>query len=665
MTSMPRAPLGKVRVRGFAAPVLASVVLAVAPARAPAQEVRYTRPVEVAEPGWVRVPLASAVVRRAGPGGGIRLFEPDGRELPFARLPVDAAPSRRAAGPMPPEPAEDGWWIPLEVAPGPRLHELLVLSLEEPEPGEPPPEVRLEGSEDGDSWHLLSAGEARLEGETLTFAYPATELRRLRLHWPRGSGGSGPPVLTAAAVEEVPSGAFGVSVARPDCRATEASAAPPGTVCRLRLGGTGRYLRRLCFTVGSDGPAGYRLFSAVDGRWEPLAEAAWKTAPEAAPRCALLDLTLAGELEPLRLELYGGGEESPEVRDAAAGFAPEMLVFEARRAGVHTLAYGPGVVRSALEGEVEPPAAAPAQVAVPGAEETGGVPVSTPALPTDAGPAPAVWFEESWDLTAEAPEPGQLHRLELPDVVYSVSEAELADLRLLVAGAGSRLQVPYALWRPDEPTAVAERRGASPRRREGDVTSRVGMEPGGPGLPLSALVVSAAPPAARSADGEVWARRVRVREPAPVDLGEERVGPWVDWRCRPLPPLPCRVTVPLEAPAVGVLVVEIDDGGAAPLAAVDLELWRRRDVLLFPWPAEGTTPVLAAGAAELEAPELDLAARVEELVARPSREAVLAVESAGGGRLGAVAITFTLIGAAALLLVLLHRTLVEQDRGRR
>jgi len=112
------------------------------------------------------------------------------------------------------------------------------------------------------------------------------------------------------------------------------------------------------------------------------------------------------------------------------------------------------------------------------------------------------------------------------------------------------------------------------------------------------------------------------------------------------------------------VAVEIDDRGAEPLAAVDLELWRRRDVLLFGWPAGGEGRLLlGAGADGLEAPEYELEARRQELLVRPWREARLVAEeeaAAGRGRLGAWAIGLALVAAAAALVALLHRILGEQ-----
>lgn len=659
---MLRPPFQRVPFRLAAALLLATVAPAVTLRPARAQEPRYTRPLDVPAAGWVRVPLAPEIVRRIGAGAGLQLFGPAGAEVAFVHRPAVVPPAWRPAEVLAPEPGEDVWWLPLEVASDAGLHERLALGPEGAAALGPAPAVRLEASADGATWRLVAVGEMEAADGRLSLAYPATDLRRLRLGWPRRAGEPGPPRFAEAAVEEVPLGAFRVSVASSDCRSDDASPGAHRTVCRLPVGGAGRHLRRLCFTVAGDAPAAYRLSTPRAGRWEAVAESAWGAPVPEAPRCARLDAAEVSTLEPLRLELFGAGRQAPSVRDATAGFAPEVLLFEAKRAGVHTLAYGPGVLPGApVEGAAMPPGVEPA-VVVPGPEESSEVPASALALPAAAGPAPVARFAETWEVAAERPEPGQLHRLTLPPAVYEVAAPDLSDLRLLVPEGGSRLQVPYVLWRPEEPALVVERRGIEPDRPErGGSTSRVVVGAPESDLPISALSMSA--PAA--GPGQVWERRARVRAPG-ADDGEERpAGPWVDWACAPRPPLPCRVTLPLEERGAGPWVVEIDDGGAAPLSAVDLELWRRRDVLLFPWPAEGATPVLAAGAEGLEAPEFELSRRRDELVARPWREASLVLDGDRGGGLGAVAITLALIAAAVALLVLLDRTLAEQVPGRR
>ncbi|HEX6199880.1 MAG TPA: hypothetical protein VF150_06410, partial [Thermoanaerobaculia bacterium] len=388
--------------RGRAA-ILPTLLVAgfVAPAGpAGAQEVRYTRPVPVEAPGWVRVPLGPEVLRRAGAGAGLRLFGPEGEDVPFRRVPAEA-PER----------------VPSEEA------------------GETPPQ---------------RAGEAA----------------------PRS---------------------FRLSFEPPDCRARPeeeaASGASARLVCRVHAGSSGRFLRRLCFTASARARAGVRLFSAEEGRWEEVGDGTWSPSREEPSRCVSLDLTLTDPAATLRLELYGGGEEAPAVSAVTVEFHGEDLLFRARRAGRHTLAYGPGVARSQrTEGGAAPPGVRPATVA-PGPEEAAEVPPGV-ALPTSAGPAPTVTFDETWRVSAEDPEPGDLHRLALPPEVYPVAAPGLEDLRLLVSRVPSQLQVPYLRWRPEEPVPAAELRGAAPVR-SGEGAARIEIEPEAAGLPLSALVVSA------------------------------------------------------------------------------------------------------------------------------------------------------------------------------
>ena len=581
--------------RRLALLALLAAALAAPAGPAAAQEVRHTRPVPVDAPGWVRVPLGPEVLRWTGAGAGLRLFGPEGEDVPFRRVPAEAPE---------PVPSEEG--------------------------DEAPPE-----------------------------AGPEAERPARR--------------------------SFRLSFEPPDCRArpqgeVAAAAAPARLVCRVPAGSAGRFLRRLCFTAAAGARAGVRLFGAEEGRWEEVADGVWSpSAGEEPPRCVPLDLTLTDPAAALRLELYGGGGEPPAVRQVTVEYHGEDLLFRARRAGRHTLAYGPGVAPGArASGPPAPPGGRPA-AEVPGPEETAEGPAGGPALPASAGPAPAVAFDETWRVTADAPEPGRLHRLTLPPEVYAVAAPDLSDLRLLVSRVPSQLQVPYLHWRPDEPVPAAELRGAAPVSAEGG-RSRVEVEPPAPGLPLSALVVSV--PAAAAGPGGTG-RRVRVlaidpglREP-PV---ERALSPWLVWDCVPRPPLPCRLTVALDGaggPRAERLVVEIDDrgapeaGGAGPLPAVDVELWRRRDVLLFAWPGspggeggDGVEPDLAAGAAGLQAPDYQLADRREEVLARPWQEARVVPEggSEGRGRVGAWTITLALLGAVAALIVLLHRILSEQAR---
>src|SRR6185295_10350588 len=100
------------------------------------------------------------------------------------------------------------------------------------------------------------------------------------------------------------------------------------------------------------------------------------------------------------------------------------------------------------------------------------------------------------------------------------------------------------------------------------------------------------------------------------------------WDCQPQPPLSCRTLLEVSGPAPHHLTVRFADGDNPPLGTVDLEIWRRSDVLLFAWPQAGAVRLLA-GADSLTAPSYDLASLRDVLLARPLLPAELDLSPAG------------------------------------
>ncbi|HLE85246.1 MAG TPA: hypothetical protein VJG13_12980, partial [Thermoanaerobaculia bacterium] len=148
-----------------AARALAALALAAAAASsarpAGAQEVRYTRPLEVPAGGvWIRVPLGPEVLRRSASGAGLRLFGPEGEDVPFRRVADDTPGALRRAEIGRPRAAANGWWLPLELPAATGAHERLLLTLGEGTAA-PAGAVRLAASDDGATWRLLGAGELR------------------------------------------------------------------------------------------------------------------------------------------------------------------------------------------------------------------------------------------------------------------------------------------------------------------------------------------------------------------------------------------------------------------------------------------------------------------------------------------------------------------------
>jgi hypothetical protein len=642
-----------------------ALLCAAVPARA--QDSRTTRAIEVPRAGWVRVPLGPDVVHKAeGAGGALRLFGPEGEDVPFLRVPADESGPRVAAREVKVAQGPDGGWqVEVSLGEEPARHDRLLLDLSGGDRHGAPlsGELRLSGSSDGEDWKTLVVGAPEPAGTPgpdgtviVALPYPASAARLLRLSgWPAG----GPrPEVRDAAVEAVPARSYHLSLPIPDCRSPDArSPASARTVCRLPVGGAGRYLRRLDLVVEGGGAVGYRLLRAEDGRWESVGEGIWRRAAGEAPRCLPLGLSLSEPAESLRLELYAAGDEAPAVRDYGADFAGEALLFRAHRAGTHTLAYGTAVVPASPGTARRPPPDAEPMRIEAGPPEASPAPGSLPPLPDSGGAAPAIHFAGTWPVTAEEEAaPGELYRLTLPPPVYGVARDDLRDVRLIA----SDVQVPYARWRPAEPVLAAGLREAAPVPAETAGHSRLELSLPAPRPPVSSLVVSA--PAGR------FKRRVRVLYPGaagdPAAGGTQAASPWLEWQCAAEAPLPCRITVALNGTPGDRVAVEIDDRRAEPLPAVDLELWRRRDVLLFPWPSGERALALGAGAPELEAPGYDLAGRLDELLARPWHEArVVLDQSPGGegGRIGTWAVAVTLVVATAILLLLLHGLLREQE----
>lgn len=667
------------RLQRLSLPILAAALL-LAPAAA-AQELRASRPVDVPEAGWVRMPLDPEIVRSAAEtGGGLQLFAPDGEEVAFARLRSEAQGEAVTVEVVSVTEAPGGWLVTLALAElGERRHDRLDLILAGDRAAGPAREIeteagsfRLEGSAGGASWELLTvAGRGAMDGTAAPadgeraggLSYPATGFRRLRLWWPADAG---PPRIEAARARTVPVRSVEVAVSRPACRRNDTEGAGPRAVCPIPLGSVTGLLERLDVVLAARGTVGYRLHAAREGRWEVVSAGVWPSPLPETPHSLGLRLELPEPAEPLRLDLYGGGEETPDLAEASATLGAESVVFRARRPGRHTLAYGPGVYGSSEQVAI-PDDIAPIRVEA-GAEEAGGASGGGAPLPGSAGPEPAVRFDRAWPVRAEAPAAGVLHRLAVEDGVYGVARRDLRDVRLLAG----ELQVPFVRWRPAEPAAVAATQQVEPPQAGEGLRVELDLEVAR--LPLSALVIHA--PAER------FRRRVRLLSEQPRAPGEEEslppLTPWLDWSCTPEPPLSCRKSIglgaeALERPGVGPmrrLVLAVEDlsaaAGASGPGALELELWRHRDLLLFPWPEGDRAVRLVAGSPDLEAPEYDLAERRGELLARPWRGAEIAAEAGADDRgwVARITVGVTLGGALLLLLFLLHRILAAAEPAR-
>jgi hypothetical protein len=586
------------------------------------------------------------------PGGAdVRVLSPGGATVPFRLGVALPASGRQPLVIRTPEAEDKGWVQQLETGAigGAAAHERLILDL--PLTG-PVPALSLEGSPDGTDWQPLASGvPVRLEGveglQRLALSYPSTTDSFLRIHWPSASNGT-PPAVAAAEVETIsgPTLAMATQGARCDDTAT-------GAVCTLELP-AGQIVRRIALELEGAGAIGYGLYEPRDGRWEPIAEGVWQPGPEGDRRRHVVpgvSRPIVGSL--LRLELYAP-DEAPKLLGYVLDLAVPTVLFQAREPGRYTLAYG-GIGGSAAESTGRPGASAGSAIWVePGPEQES----PPPPLPQEPGaPLDRIRFSDSWAVTASNAEPGTLVRLELPAAVYAAAREDLADLRLAVAGR----QVPFYRWSPPAPALTAGSRGLRPTESERPGESRVVVSLPSENLPLTQLDLITPGSLLRRAVTVLFVDPNR-RSPRSGRAAREPAAK-LTWSCSPQPPLPCRERLPLRGIAPRLLTVRFRDGDNPRLRAVDVAVWRRRDVLLFVWPdrVKGDEVRLLAGAATLEAPRYDLAALGPALLGHAWEPA----EIRGTGEAPATpwwnrwVLPVAVTAAAVWLLVLLRRILSE------
>jgi hypothetical protein len=611
----------------------------------------YARDLNVPAAGWVRVPLDLAALRHMAPGGAdIRVLSPGGAVVPFRLGVALPASGRQPLVVRSPGTEDTGWVQQLEAGPAgsaPAPHERLILDL--PLAG-PAPALSLEGSLDGADWQPLASGvPVRLDGveglQRLALSYPSTSDRFLRIHWPAGSA---PPPITTAEVETVngPTLALATGGARCDDTAT-------GAVCTLELPAA-QIVRRITIEMEGAGPVGYLLYEPRDARWEPIAEGVWQPGPEKDRRRHVVPgrpRPVAGSQ--LRLELYAP-DEAPKLLGYVLDLAVPTVLFQAGEPGRYTLAYGgTGSPMASVAGR---PGASSIWVE-PGPEQES----PPPPLPQEPGaPLDRIRFSDSWPVTAtnvETIEPGTLVRLELPAAVYAAAREDLADLRLTVAGR----QVPFYRWSPPAPALTAGAKGLRPAESERPGESRVVVSLPTEDLPLTQVDLTAPGALLRRAVTVMFVDPDR-RSPRSGRAAREPAAK-ATWACSPQPPLPCRERLDLRGTAPRLLTVRFRDGDNPRLRAVDVAVWRRRDVLLFVWPemAKGDGVRLLAGAAALDAPRYDLAALGPALLghaweAAEIRSAGEAPEPPWWNRW---VMPIAVLGAGVWLLILLRRILSE------
>jgi hypothetical protein len=618
----------------------------------------YSREVQVPAAGWVRVPLDLTAIQHLAPGGAdLHVFAPGGGEVALRMAPAAQRSERRDVTVIKVEKAEDGWTLLLDAGPDPAPHERLFFALAHMASA---PSVRLDGSADGKAWHALATGDLFRIGESaglqqIALSYPSTTDRFLRLAWPQEAGF---PRVQAVEVETV----SGPSVTY-TTRGAECQAAGPGTIgvaCSFPLPAPGQMLRRLTVDVEGSGAVGYRLYEPRAATWRLLREGTWQRSGNRTQHF------LAGggealEGSRLRLELFGAGRTAPRLAGWGIELAVQTVLFRAEEAGRYTLAYGGAVRRNR---RLEEPADAMTAWLEAGPEKEQAVSTMRETPSTPGAPLGRERFDVSWTVIAPSAKPGDLVRLELPDVVYADARRDLSDLRVALGQS----QIPFFRWTPPEPAPVGGQQEIHPGpvHRPGESESEV-MLPAS-GLPLTQLVLTAPGGPLRRTVGVRYLEPVRRLRRLPQDpMGDSREPPPVTrtlWQCDPDPPLPCREALELPGTAPKLLSVRLDDGDNPPLAGLDAAVWRRRDVLLFVWPkaGRGESVKLMSGSERLTAPAYDFATLGEVLLARPWQAAELdlaGTSTAKPSRWARWALPLALTLAGLFLLLLLRRILAE------
>ncbi|HEX3529623.1 MAG TPA: hypothetical protein VH988_21395 [Thermoanaerobaculia bacterium] len=435
--------------------------------------------------------------------------------------------------------------------------------------------------------------------------------------------------------------------------------------CSFPLPAPGQVVRRLTVDLQGGGAVGYRLYEPRAGTWRLLREGTWQRSANRTQH-SLDGSRDAVEGSRLRLELFG----TAPLR--LAGWAVELemqaVLFQAGEAGLYTLAYG-GAVRK--NHRLEEPAGETDVASMAAGPETRQTGLALPETVTPGAPLGKARFESAWTVVAPTAKPGDLVRLELPDVVYANARRDLGDLRIAL----SRRQIPFFRWSPPEPAVAGGERGAHPRAAHaaaGESEAEVALP--ALGLPLTELVLSTPGGPLRRRVALRYLEPVRTLRRLPDDpLGDSRERPPVTrttWQCDPEPPLPCRETLELPGAAPKLLSVRFEDGDNPPLGSLDIAVWRRRDVLLFLWPGTGGSGAgkddavkLLAGSERLTAPSYDFAALGAALLTRPWQPAELDLTGTAAlkpSRWARWALPLALALACLFLLFLLRKILAER-----
>lgn len=594
--------------------------------------------VEIPKPGWVRAPLDSGILGLAGSDQRLRLIGPGNRPIPYALLGGES-------GTIPVqdikvEETPEGWWISFDLGIVPQDHNHLFFN-----PARPTAAAgcRLEGSSDRSTWKPLARGDLFRIGEGAglarsRFDYPRTNVRYLRLSWPKNAG-----------FPEVREAAVALMEIAPDAAGARALPATEKTGVGdylLRLPGDGLWVDQVILTWKAAAPPRAELLLAENGRWHSLGSASPGTD---APEKIIFhfgDARLRTRV--LRLLVQGGPFQ-------AEYLAPRRwILFDAPQPGSYILVPGapnspgpsPGI-GPAVKGALSEAAFVPGNSSgwdfqIP-AEVVRPVPVAQ--LPPS-----------SMAFKITAPEPlaeGTPVRVPLPGQLWEFPGVKPSNLRPTVGKA----VIPSFLEPLGDPRPVQDGTFGA------EATTRESFSWKKPGRDWTQIELRAQRPGP-------WSLLVQLTFKAGLRSGGEPTSAWSgNWVCSDEPALcPLRLDIdPPEGAQEMVLEVNAPNNQVLP-APFTARVWAADQALRFAWPAKGELR-LTSGFGPRWGNEPQVAKVEEELGHRPAQAtlaidlaAVQADQQALEGR--SKTALMVVIGLAALvLLFVLGRAISKKPKG--
>lgn len=600
-------------------PLAPIVLLGLLASAAFADEARWSRPVEVARPGTVVIELDGRTAERAeidldliGPGGESMNFE--------IYRGVSAERSVRLTRVRP---GAAGWLVELDAGPTPPRHDRLRFALAKETAAD---EVLLEGGDSSGGWRELTRGSlfrlgASEKEQNFELAYKPTEIRLLRLTWPREAG---LPELLETKILAAP--AEGELYPVPfDCSSE-------GKVVDCTFKASAECSDLEVELEPRNEPLVYRFYAACEGKWVGKDEGERR-------QHGHLDFSLdCGSVRRLRLQ----SAVPPRVKGATCR-GGNHLSFKATTAGTHRLVYGrlttfdPHASRD-LPPEPDAPATLGTEVEGPAPEWPQAV---EPGAPIKGK------FQRSWPVEKSSTR-GQLVALSLPGELGRLADGR-GSLRIDAGG----LQLPFV-----STTAPAPEKLLATTLRPVPVAgapgkSRAEIHVVGTGDRVE-LKLFAAGPFERQVRFERIARRRRSQEP------EEAASPAL-WSCTSSLAGGCELWTTLflgwhdtDTPD---FFVEFADGDNPPLREIEAELWATRTVFYFVDPG---VPLVLRWDRDLGNPDYDFK-RLEYVL--PHHEAAVATlgkELAGGSAEAPRWLLLTVIAAAAIVLLAVLARILRQ-----